>query len=294
MSRRQGALTSTDAVEIAILFGVVGVLVTVHFFLPETLRSQFLFTYGEPTVVSAWTAAILHDSVSHLASSVTWYAIVMASAYALSMTWTRRRPFWFAVVGCLVLAPPMTKLGDYWLLKVQWNLVADATTARGFSGVVSAFGGLLYVSLARTATAGYGYDAGVATTGTIVLGALSALAFTSAVLSQSVAVVLCAIVAFAIGIGIVSTRPKILTWWAWTRSQREGLLPILVGSVVVVVLLSQLFQVQLDETGRFVSVIAHGTGFATGMIVTVFVFLTEYLGQRSTEKPGNRLGTSPE
>ena len=143
MSRRQGALTSTDAMEIAILSGVVGVLVTVHFFLPEALRSQFLFTYGEPTVVSAWTAAILHDSVSHLASSVTWYAIVMASAYALTTTWKRRRPFWLAVVGCLVLAPPMTKLGDYWLLKLQWNLVADATTARGFSGVVSAFGGLL-------------------------------------------------------------------------------------------------------------------------------------------------------
>jgi len=158
MSRRQGALTSTDAVEIAILSGIVGVLVTVHFYLPEALRSQFLFMYGEPTIVSAWTAAILHDSVSHLASSVTWYATVMISAYALSMTWTRRRPFWFAVVGCLVLAPPMTKLGEYWLLKIQWNLVADATTTRGFSGVVSALGGLLYVSLARTATTGYGYE----------------------------------------------------------------------------------------------------------------------------------------
>ncbi|MFD1572064.1 hypothetical protein [Halorubrum laminariae] len=271
--------------EIAILSGVVGVLVTVHFFLPEALRSQFLFTYGEPTVVSAWTAAVLHDSVSHLASSVTWYVLVMGAAYALTTTWERRRPFWLAVVGCLVLAPPITKLGDYWLLKVQWNLVADATTARGFSGVVSAFGGLLYVSLARTATAGYGYDAGVATTGTIVLGALSALAFTSAVLSPSVAVVLCAIVAFTIGIGIVRNRPKIPTWREWTRSQRDRLLPIVVGCVVVVVLLSQLFQVQLDETGRFVSVIAHGTGFATGMIVTVLVLIAEYVGQRSTEKP---------
>ncbi|WP_050033980.1 hypothetical protein [Halorubrum halophilum] len=294
MSRRQGALTSTDAMEIALLSGVAGVLIVVHFFLPEPLRSQFLFTYGEPTVVSAWTAAILHDSVSHLASSVAWYAIVIASAYALTTTWRRRRPFWFAVVGCLVFVPPMTKLVDYWLLKLQWNLVADATTARGFSGVVSAFGGLLYVSLARTATAMYGYAAGVATTGTIVLGALSALAITSAVLSPSVAVVLCTIAAFAIGIRIVRNRPKIPTWRAWAWSQRDGLLPIVVGCVVVVVLLSQLFQVQLDETGRFVSVIAHGTGFATGMIVTVLGLIAEYVGQRSTEKPGNHLGTSPE
>lgn len=291
MSRRQGALTSTNAMEIAILSGVVGVLVTVHFFLPETLRSQFLFTYGEPTVVSAWTAAILHDSVSHLASSVTWYVIVMTSAYVLFMTWERRRPFWLAVVGCLVLAPPITKLGDYWLLKVQWNLVADATTARGFSGVVSALGGLLYVSLARTATDRYGYDAGVATTGTIVLGALSALAITSAVLPPIVAPILCLIVAFAIGIGIVTNWSEIQTWRAWARSQRYELLLIGVGSAIVVVLLSQLFQVQLDETGRFVSVIAHGTGFATGMVVTVLVFITEHVGQRSTKKPGNSLVT---
>ena len=294
MSRRREALTPTQTVEIALLSGVAGVLIVVHFFLPEPLRSQFLFTYGEPTVVSAWTAAILHDSVSHLASSVTWYVIVMGSAYALTTTWERRRPFWSAVVGCLVLAPLVTKLVDYWLLRLQWNLVADATTARGFSGVVSAFGGLLYVSLTCTVTARYGYDAGVATTGTIVLGALSALAITSAVLSPSVAVVLCVIVAFAIGIGIVRNRPKIPTWRAWAWSQRDGLLPIVVGCVVVVVLLSQLFQVQLDETGRFVSVIAHGTGFTTGMVVTVIVFMAEEVDQRLTEKPGNRLGTSPE
>ncbi|MFC5134788.1 MULTISPECIES: hypothetical protein [Haloferacaceae] len=291
MSRRREALTPTQTAEIALLSGVAGVLIVVHFFVPESLRSQFLFTYGEPTVVSAWTAAFLHDSVSHLASSVTWYAIVMGSAYALTTTWERRRPFWFAVVGCLVLAPLVTKLVDYWLLRLQWNLVADATTARGFSGVVSAFGGLLYVSLARTVTARYGYAAGVATTGTIVLGALSALAITSAVLSPSVAVVLCTIAAFAIGIWIVRNRPKIPTWRAWAWSQRDGLLSIVVGCVVVVVLLSQLFQVQLDETGRFVSVIAHGTGFATGMIVTVLVLIAEYVGQQWTKKPGNRLVT---
>ncbi|MFC7326089.1 hypothetical protein ACFQMF_16160 [Halorubrum rutilum] len=294
MSRRQGSLTPTQTVEIATLSGVAGVLVAVHLFLPNPLRSQFLFTYGEPTVVSAWTAAILHDSVSHLASSVTWYVIVMASAYALTTTWERRRPFWFAVVGCLVLAPLVTKLADYWLLKLQWNLVADASTARGFSGVVSAFGGLLYVSLARTVTERYGYAAGVVTTGTIVLGALSALAITSAVLSPSVAVILCTIAAFAIGIGIVRNRAKIPTWRAWAWSQRDGLLPIVVACVVVVVLLSQLFQVQLDETGRFVSVIAHGTGFATGMIVTVLGLIAEYIGHRSAKKPGNRLGTSTE
>ncbi|WP_152420662.1 hypothetical protein [Halorubrum tebenquichense] len=247
----------------------------VHVLLPDPLRSRFVFTYGEPSIVTAWTAAILHDSGSHLASSVAWYAIVMASTYALATAWRYRRPFWIAVVGCLVLTPPVTKLVDYWVLSVQWNLVADATTARGFSSVVSAFGGLLYVSLARTATAWYGYDAGVVTTGTIVLGALSALAVTSAVLSPSVAIIICGMIAVAIGSVIVSNRTQISEWRAWVVSERDNLLLIGGGSAVVVGLLSQLFQVELDTSGRFVSVIAHGTGFATGMVVMVLVLLLE-------------------
>ncbi|SNR65613.1 hypothetical protein SAMN06266787_10838 [Halorubrum ezzemoulense] len=275
MSRRRASPTSTRSVEIAILSGLAGLLIVVHVLLPDPLRSQLVFTYGEPSVVTAWTAAILHDTGSHLASSVTWYAIVMAMTYALATTWRHRRPFWIAVVGCLVLTPPVTKLVDYWLLKLQWNLVADATTARGFSGVVSAFGGLLYVSLARTATVWYGYDAGVVTTGTIVLGALSALTVTSAVLSPSVAIVLCPIVTVAIGIGIVSNRSQFREWRAWVVSERDNLLLIGGGSAVVVGLLSQLFQVELDASGRFVSVIAHGTGFTTGMVVMVLVLLLE-------------------
>jgi len=275
MSRRRVSLTSTRSVEIAILFVLAGLLITVHVLLPDPLRSQLVFTYGEPSVVTAWTAAILHDSGSHLASSVTWYAIVMAMTYALATTWRRRRPFWIAVVGCLVLTPPVTKLVDYWILSVQWNLVVDATTARGFSGVVSAFGGLLYVSLARTATAWYGYDAGVVTTGTIVLGALSALTVTSAVLSPSVAIVICGMIAVAIGSVIVSNRTQISEWRTWIVSERDNLLLIGGGSAVMVGLLSQLFQVELDASGRFVSVIAHGTGFTTGMIVMVLVVIFE-------------------
>jgi len=262
-------------VEIAVLAGIASLLIAVHFLLPDPLRSQLVFTYGEPSVVSAWTAAILHDSGSHLASSVGWYAIVMASTYTLATTWQRRRPLWLAIAGCLVLTPPVTKLVDFWVLSIQWNLVSDATTARGFSGVVSAFGGVLYVSLARTATVWHGYDAGVVTIGTIVLGALSALAITSAVLPPSVAIVLCANVTVAVGSGIVSNRSHIPEWRAWVVSERDKLLLVGGGSVVVVGLLSQLFQVELDASGRFVSVIAHGTGFATGMVVTVLAFLLE-------------------
>lgn len=37
--------------------------------------------------------------------------------------------------------------GGYWLLVVQWDVVAPSATAQGFSGVVSALVGVLFVSL---------------------------------------------------------------------------------------------------------------------------------------------------
>ncbi|ELZ32859.1 hypothetical protein C472_15279 [Halorubrum tebenquichense DSM 14210] len=82
-------------------------------------------------------------------------------------------------------------------------------------------------------------------------------------------------IAVAIGSVIVSNRTQISEWRAWVVSERDNLLLIGGGSAVVVGLLSQLFQVELDTSGRFVSVIAHGTGFATGMVVMVLVLLLE-------------------
>ena len=56
MSRRRAFPKLTRSVEIAVLAGIASLLIAVHFLLPDPLRSQLVFTYGEPSVVSAWTA----------------------------------------------------------------------------------------------------------------------------------------------------------------------------------------------------------------------------------------------
>jgi len=57
---------------------------------------------------------------------------------------------------------------------------------------------------------------------------------------------------------------------AWAHDRDAGVL-VGVGWVVVVALIAVLFQVELDASRRFVNVIAHGTGFTTGMMVTLGV-----------------------
>jgi len=156
-------LTLKQSVEATILAGVGGLLVAIHLLFPESLRTELVFTYGEPSLVSAWTAAAVHDSLAHLVSNVARYAVVVGSTYTLLAKRGCRRTFWLATAGCVVVAPAVTKLVDYWVLQIQWEVVAGITTASGFSGVVSAFGGMLYVVLLGTVTAWYGYAAGVVT-----------------------------------------------------------------------------------------------------------------------------------
>jgi len=119
-------------IDLLILAGFGIFLTTVQILLPESIRTVFVFTYGEPSVVSAWTAAILHDSWSHFSSNLAWYGIVIGSTYALLVRQGRRSLFWLATIGCVVVVPPVTKFVDHWVLMVQWEVVAESTTATGF------------------------------------------------------------------------------------------------------------------------------------------------------------------
>ena len=49
-------LYTQKSVEVAILAGLGGLLVAIYLLLPESLRTELVFTYGEPSLVSAWTA----------------------------------------------------------------------------------------------------------------------------------------------------------------------------------------------------------------------------------------------
>ena len=262
--------TLKKSVDVTILAGVGGLLVAIYLVFPESLRTEFVFTYGEPSLVSAWTAAAVHDSLGHLVSNVAWYAVVVGSIYGLLAKRGHRRTFWLATAGCVVVAPPVTKFVDYWVLLLQWEVVAGITTASGFSGVVSAFGGMLYVVLLGSVTAWYGYAAGVVTAGTVAVASLTVLSVTSDVLPEiaGIALVVTSVILFGIGAHHRALIQRMRRAWA---HDRDAGVRVGVGWGVVVVLIAVLFQVELDASRRFVNVVAHGTGFTTGMLVTVGV-----------------------
>lgn len=98
---------------VGVLLSVACVLAGIHVAVPEPLVSQFVFTYGDPQLVTVWTAAAIHDSPAHFASNLAWYGIVVALAYTLYSIWGRRRLFWLLYGSLLLITPPATVAVDY-------------------------------------------------------------------------------------------------------------------------------------------------------------------------------------
>jgi len=141
----------TRTLDFAALLGIAVALAVIYVLVPGD--SPLVFNYSDPSVLTMWTAAAHHDSVSHLISNTTTYALVIGVTYHLYAAQERRTNFWVIVVGCLLITPLVTTAADYWLLVVQWDIVAASATAQGFSGVVTALVGVLFVSLIRPTAA---------------------------------------------------------------------------------------------------------------------------------------------
>jgi hypothetical protein len=129
---------------------------------------------------------------------------------------------------------------------------------------------MLYVVLLGTVTAWYGYAAGVVTAGTVAVTLLTVLSFTTGVLPKIAGIALGVIGVILFVTGALRRDLIQRVRRVWVRDRDAGVL-VGIGWVVVVTLISVLFQVELNATGRFVNVVAHGTGFTTGMMVTLGV-----------------------
>ena len=250
------------------LFGVVGVLIGVHLWLPDTLLSQFVFRYGDPNLVTVWTAATIHHSTSHLVSNLAWYGIVIGPAYTLYAIWGRRRLFWLLYGSLLVVTPLTTVAVDYWLLYLRWGLVGPESIAFGFSGVVSAFGGLLAVGLAKVVAEWYSWPISIVTTLAFVVSGMGvAVVRSPLVASQRIGVVLGCV----LGIGMAGC---LLTWrrgWIplrqWLSTHQDEIVIVGVYGLVLSSLMAGMLAIEGVSDGRFPNVIAHGTGFITGITV---------------------------
>jgi hypothetical protein len=248
-----------------VLLVVAGALTGVHLWLPDSLLSEFIFTYGEPSLMTAWTAAAVHDSTAHLVSNLAWYAVVIVPAYILYTVWDRRRMFWLLYGSLLFITPLTTVAADYWLLYQRWGFVGPDSIAFGFSGVVSAFGGLLLVGLTGVIAAWYSWRISIVTTIGFVASGLGIALFQSPLVAVPTSRILAVGIVVAVGLGLLSWRSEELSVRRYLSAHQDAILLFGACGIVVTALVSGMFSVEPVSDGRFPNVVAHGTGFVTGV-----------------------------
>ncbi|WP_415087691.1 hypothetical protein [Natronomonas sp.] len=121
-------------VDVVALCAVPVALVAV-FLLPMELRRAYLFSYGAPTPVTAFTANYIHLEIGHLLSNVGGYLLIVPVTYLLSALSGHRKRFYVAFVTFLLAFPVALS---------YLNLAIERPgLAVGFSGVLMAFVGFL-------------------------------------------------------------------------------------------------------------------------------------------------------
>jgi hypothetical protein len=257
--------------DIAVFGSVPVALVVLYFGLPNPVQETLVFDFHDPLIWTAWTASFIHHDEAHLVGNVLGYTIAIVPSYQLFHHVGQRRRFWIAAGLIFVLTPFVTTAIDYWLLHLRWDVMAEGATSRGFSGVVTAFGGMLLAILTVfLATAYDKFRAGNAA-GVIVLVGLGMVANELGALTPFLLVLL-SIGLLACFSGLIPrdllfARSKWPT--VWTENSQNIIYTTYSGAVVCLFMLT--FIPSTGESGMFSNAIAHATGFTFGLILTFLV-----------------------
>lgn len=256
-------------------------LLAVWLLLPADLQAALAFSYGEPTLAAVWTATLVHHSLEHVAGNVLAYLIVMAVLYPLYRAWGRRRLFWRVIVAVVLLTPAVTTAVDYAYLYRTVGVVGDGATSRGASGIVSALGGVLLVSLG-----GYVADSHTGTAG-LFAAVIAFFAGATVFLSVRGAITPTAAALLALGTGLaasefVSAEDLATPWRLLERVRRHAIASwLFLGTVTVSgVLAYAAFPTDPTAGGPFTNILAHATGFAVGCAMPAIVVGLEALARR--------------
>jgi hypothetical protein len=254
--------------DIVILLAIPGVLAALHFFLPDTIRSQLVFTYGESGVVAAWTSAYLHASNGHLYNNLFGYAISAGFSYYLYIEYLRqRRRFWITIAVLLIVTPFITTVVDYTILYRYTGLLATGATSQGFSGISSAFGGVLLAAVGLFVADEYNGMTGTHTALLIFLVALGVLTAANGILTPLIAGLLTVGVVL-LGTQYVSRRDLQQPSRLRTRVEQHAanIVQVIAYGAVVCIFVYLILPIEVVQSGNFVNILAHSVGFVIGIV----------------------------
>lgn len=242
------------------------VLIGIHLFVTPEGQSALVLQHGDPDPVEFLTAAYVHSNWPHLRNNVTGYVAAIVMAYLLCLQAGRRRWFHVTVAALLVVVPIAVNLVSYAAFA---PLFPEPPSTRGFSAVVAAAGGFVYVAvlvLLRTV-----YSKHTAT----FAGAGIFLALMTAFYVVNASVVDPLLLAGVAGSGALCVLALATTARGRLPTDRDGwrtlaaeAVPIVLVTALLVAFVVGLFPSRVIVDGMVINVYAHGLGLVFGVVVS--------------------------
>lgn len=265
-----GYTRRTVAIDLVVVAAVVPVLlIALHVLLPESVRTTLVLQHGDPDPFEFLTAAYVHSNVPHLRNNVTGYVAATVMAYLLCLEAGRRRWF-FATLGfVLVVVPVFVNLVSYVTFA---GAFPAAPSTRGFSAVVAATAGFVYVALLVLLRTTYSTE--TATFAGAVIFLLLLVTFYLLHVSvidplllagASASALLCLI---ALAVSVRGRVPRDLTGWKHLGAES---VPVALVTALLVAFVVGLFPQRVVVDGMVINVYAHWLGLVGGVAASVLL-----------------------
>lgn len=260
----------TVAVDLLVFaVGVPALLVGIHLLVPEGLRTALVLQHGDPDPVEFLTAAYVHSNVPHLRNNVTGYVAAIVMAYLLCLEAGRRRWFVATLGVVLVVIPIFVNLVSYVTFA---GAFPAAPSTRGFSAVVAAAVGFVYVSLLVLLRTAYSKETATFAGAVIFLVLLVTfyLIHVSVVdplllAGASASALLCLA---ALAVSVRGRLPRDRT--GWVRLGAESV-PVVLVTALLVAFVVGLFPQRVVVDGMIINVYAHWLGLVGGVAASVLL-----------------------
>lgn len=251
---RADVLERVRVSDIALLLTVPSLLTAIQV-LPASVQQSLILTYHNPSAFNLWSAAFVHRGFEHFSNNLGGYCLYIVPSYLLFVLADERRLFRYTFLSFLFILPPV-------LAVVNIAFFGHGTGA-GFSGLASAFVGLLmvavFVFIRNKVSQEIGPSDGVA----VLLVALAgtALIYSSVFTAAGVLVIACLLMVLDIRrLGVDGVRTVVSDLFSM-----EGYSLLVVGGLALFLASPVLlFPSDIVQGGQPVNILSHFAGFVLG------------------------------
>ncbi|EJN61570.1 hypothetical protein [Halogranum rubrum] len=254
--------------DLALILSIPLLLVALHYGVAPATRNQFVFDHDQIALVDMYAANFLHLDDAHLRGNLLGYVAAIAPTWALYAVDDEHRRFRRTLAGFVLGLPLLISLGDYLVFRYAFEATANSAT-RGFSGIVSALFGWLFVATVALVWRDVDAQRAIYTALTIVLGILGGIVLLSGIATPAIL--------GALGVGVVLSATGFVPWETvrsgglldaarehWTLIQL-----VAYAGLALLLIVPGLFPVDWIGEGSVTNIFGHAVGFGLGVVISV-------------------------